>query len=136
MNIIIPVIDDNKGKYTIAKGFHNTEYTCVFNSLNSSFEWIKTKEISNMDDNLSLALKRKGIYSIITSHMPYLALRLFKESGLTIYKSKGKNVEENIELYLTNELQSFTPQIHFGTSNYSACGSCSANSNSCGSDCS
>ena len=131
MNIIIPVADLKKDKTKLSKGFHNTEYACIYNSLNGSYQWLKTKEISDSEDNLSLALKRKGIYTIITSHIPYLALRLFKESGLVVFKSKSKNVEENIALFLNNELESFTPQIRFSNSNCSS--SCSASS--CGPDC-
>jgi predicted Fe-Mo cluster-binding NifX family protein len=134
MNIIIPVIDNNDDKYIMAKGFHNTDYVCIYNTLNSSYKWVKTKEISECEDNLSVSLKRNGIYTIITSHIPYLALRLFKDSGLVVYKSKSKSVEKNIEFFLNDELQHFTPQIHFGSSS-SACGSCSSNSASCGSDC-
>lgn len=134
MKIIIPVVDDNDGKYTIAKGFHNIEYSCIFNSLNSSFKWIKTKEISSMEENLSIALKRDGIYSVVTSHMPFLAVRLFRESGLAIYKSKGKNVKDNISLFLNNELEAFTPQMN-SDSIFNPCGSCSENSSTCGSDC-
>lgn len=132
MNIILPVIDNKNDKYSIAKGFLNAEYICVYNKPNKSYNWLKIKEISNSEGNLSLALKRNGIYTIITSHMPYLALRLFKESGLTVYKSKGKNVEENIELYTDNKLELFTPQMQFST-NASACSACS--SASCGPDC-
>lgn len=132
MNIIIPVIDDNIGKHTMAKGFHTTEDVCVYNTLNNSYEWLKNKDISSIEENLSVSLKRKGIYTIITSQMPFMAFRLFKESGLLVYKSKGKSLEQNIQSYLNNELEAFTPQIHLGTP-YSACGSCS--SSSCGPDC-
>lgn len=132
MNIIIPVIDDNEGKYSMAKGFHNTEHVCVYNTLNSSYEWHKNKDISNSEDNLSLSLKRKGIYTIITSHIPFLALRLFKESGLLVYKAKSKSLEKNIEFFLNDELESFSHQMHFGAVG-SACSSCS--SSSCGPNC-
>lgn len=132
MNIIIPVINDNDEKYIMAKGFHNTDYVCIYNTLNGSYDWVKTKEISESEDNLSVSLKRKGIYTIITGQIPYLALRLFKESGLVVYKSKSKSVEKNIEFFLNDELQHFSHQTHFG-STASACGSCS--SSSCGPNC-
>lgn len=129
MNIIIPVTDPEKEKNKLAKGFHNTEHACIYNSLNNSYKWLKTKDISNLEDNLSLSLKHAGIYTIITSHMPYLALRLFKESGLKVYKSKGKSLEENIELFLKNKLDAFSVQ-HVLTS--SSCSSaCSACATSC-----
>lgn len=132
MNIIIPVIDDNTSKFNIAKGFHTTDVVCVYNTLNNSYEWFKQKDISSFEENLSVSLKRRGIYTIITSQMPYMAFRLFKESGLVVCKSRGKSVEENIQLFLNDELEAFTPQLHFGTA-YSACSSCS--SSSCGPDC-
>jgi predicted Fe-Mo cluster-binding NifX family protein len=129
MNVIIPVEDIEKDKSILAKGFHNTNYACIYNTLNGSYEWLSTNKISTSEDNLSLALKRKGIYTIITSHMPYLALRLFKESGLSVYKSKGKNLEENIDLFLKNELDTFSPQIQFKAS------SCSSSCSSCDTSC-
>jgi predicted Fe-Mo cluster-binding NifX family protein len=132
MNIIIPVIDNKEGKFNMAKGFHKTDHVCVYNTLNNSYEWFKNKEISNSEDNLSLSLKRKGIYTIITSQIPFLALRLFKESGLLVYKAKSKSLEENIAFFLKDELDPFTPQIHFGAAG-SACSACS--SSSCGPDC-
>lgn len=129
MKIIIPITDLEKGKNKLAKGFHNTDYSCIYNSLNNSYTWLKTKEISNLDDNLSIALKHKSIYVIITSHMPYLALRLFKESGLAVYKAKSKNLKENITLFLNNELEPFTSlQLSEGPSCSSTC-----NLNSCSS---
>jgi predicted Fe-Mo cluster-binding NifX family protein len=132
MNIIIPVIDDNEGKFKMAKGFHHTEHVCVYNTLNSSYEWFKNKDISQSEDTLSLSLKRKGIYTIITGQIPFLALRLFKESGLLVYKAKSKSLEKNIEFFLNDELESFSHQMHFGAAG-SACGSCS--SSSCGPNC-
>lgn len=132
MNVIIPVTDLEKDKSKLSKGFHNTDNVCIYNSLNNSYEWLKTKEISNSEDNLSLALKRKGIYTVITSHMPYLALRLFKESGIIVYKSKSKSLEKNIDLFLNRELEPFTPQIQF---NNSSCSSSCSSASSCSSDC-
>jgi len=129
MNIIIPVTDIDKEKSTLAKGFHNTNYACVYNSSNKSYKWLKTKDLSNLEDNLSIALKQEDIYTIITSHMPFLALRLFKDSGLEIYKSKGKCLEENIELFFKNELTIFSGEEVLNSS------SCSTACSSCGTTC-
>jgi len=131
MNIIIPVEDLSEDKSKLAKGFHNSDSACIYNSLNQSYEWLPIKDICESEENLSLALKHKGVYTVITSHMPYLALRLFKESGLIVYKSKSKSVESNIELFLNNELEPFTPQIRFSNSSCSS----SCNASSCGPDC-
>ena len=133
MNIIFPVIDDNSNKFSIAKWFHNSENTCIYIGLNNSYKWLNIKDITSCAENLSLALKRNGIYVIITSHMPFLALKLFKESGLLVYKSQGKNVKENIALYLDNKLELFTPQLQFNAIKGSACGSCTMSS--CGPEC-
>lgn len=132
MNVIIPVTDLEKDKSKLSKGFHNTDNICIYNSLNDSYKWLKTKEISNSEDNLSLALKREGIYTVITSHMPYLALRLFKESGIIVYKSKSKSLEKNIALFLNRELEPFKPQIQF---NNSSCSSSCSSASSCSSSC-
>lgn len=131
MNIIIPVVDDEKSKDILAKGFQNTIYACIYNSTNNTYKWLATKDISTITENLSLALKHYGIYTVITSHMPLLAFKLFKESGINIYKAKGKSVNENVTLFLKNELELFSNLSTSSALNcISSCGinSCSSNS--------
>jgi len=81
MNIIIPVTDNKDAKDIIAQGFHNTYYACVYNSTDNIYEWMDTNEFIQMEGNISLALKRRGILTIITSHIHLMALGLFNESG-------------------------------------------------------
>jgi predicted Fe-Mo cluster-binding NifX family protein len=129
MNIILPVIDNKDAKDMIAQGFHNTEYACIYNSTDNTYEWLETKEISVKEGNLSLALKRRGIYTIISSHMQLMALGLFVDSGLKVYKAKGNSVTENIKLFNDNQLKPFTVQFAVGATNCS--GTCSSCDTSC-----
>jgi predicted Fe-Mo cluster-binding NifX family protein len=124
MKIIIPVTDNKKDKYLIAQGFHNTSYVCIYNTSDNTYQWMETKEISEKEGNLSLALKRKGIFTIISSNMQLMALGLFIESGLKVYKAKGSSVTENIALFNSNQLEPFVSRFAGNPGNCG--GSCSS----------
>ena len=130
MRIIMPVIDNKNEKNNIANGFLNSEYVCVYDSEEQSYEWLATEEISKKAGNTSLKLKQKGIRAVISSDITFMALGLFVESGLKVYKARGKSVQENIKYFQDEELDQFTP---LGAMSGSSChGSCS----SCGTSCS
>jgi predicted Fe-Mo cluster-binding NifX family protein len=123
MKIIIPVIDIDQGKSTIAKGFHNTEFACIYDSIENSYQWLKKKDICKKDGNLSIQLKLKGIYTIISSDIELMAFSLFNEMGLKVYKSIGTNLEENIKLFEANQLNLFTLKTAMGVINCDCSGS-------------
>jgi len=108
MKIIIPVIDNNLGKNVIAPGFHNTDFACIYDKDESTYQWIEKKDLSIKEGNLSIQLKLKGIYTIITSEIELLTLSLFNDLGLKVYKSNTGSVEENIKLFESNQLKLFT----------------------------
>ena len=127
MNIILPVIDNKSGKDEIAEGFHNAEHACIYNNTNNSFEWLAVKDITNEPGNLTLELKRKDIYTVISNHIMPMALALFIESGLKVYKARGKSVKENIKLFNENQLESFSFHVESDVSYcHTSCGPCSS----------
>ena len=130
MKVIIPVVNDKEDKNRLAKSFHNASYACIFNTLNGSCEWYSTMEITEKPGNLSLALKRMGVYTVISSSMPFMALGLFTDIGMTIYKAQGDNLNENIDLFINKRLERFTLQSTLGGS-----GNCSGSCGSCGTSC-
>ncbi len=129
MKVIIPVTNNQDLKEEVAYSFHNSEYVCVFNAEEKTYEWLNTNEISEKTGNLSVELKRKGIYTVISNQMPLMALGLFIESGIKVLKAKSVSLKENIELYLNNKLQ----PMPFGYSpDYVGCStSCSSCKSSC-----
>jgi predicted Fe-Mo cluster-binding NifX family protein len=129
MRVLMPVIDNENEKHNIANGFFNTNYVCVYDSENQSYEWLATEEISKKIGNISLELKRKGIEAIISNDITFMALGLFVESGLKVYKAKGQSVQENINFLHDKELDQFTP---LGAMSSASChGSCSSCNTSC-----
>jgi predicted Fe-Mo cluster-binding NifX family protein len=129
MNIIIPVTDNQSGKDIIAESFHNADYVCIYDSTDQTYEWVATKDISIKAGNLSLELKRKGIYTVITSQMMPMALALFIESGFKVYKAQGNSVKENVKLYHDSLLAQFTFHSELDDTEpesgcNSSCGSC------------
>ncbi len=126
MKVMIPVVDKSDSKENIARAFISSEYSCIYDCENKSYEWKTAKEISPEAGNLSMKLKQQGINYIISQEMPLLALMLFQDSGLQVYKAKGASVAENVELFHKNQLELFTIQSSLSTTMNcaSACSSC------------
>lgn len=130
MKIIIPVDGISGSGSRIAESFHNTEFACVFNNSNQTYEWIATKNVIRAGE-LGEELKEKEISVVISKNMPLMALGFFTDSGLKVYKAENKSIEENIQMFRNNQLIQLTNAIAKSTSNCSgSCGSCSTTCNS------
>ncbi len=128
MKIIIPIVDLDLQKFVIAESFTATEYVCIYDISSKGYNWCKANEIIKTEGNVTLALKKNNIFSVITNHLQMLAFNLFLESGLKVYKTSGTDLRKNIELFEEGQLPSFTIQhcIAFaGCSN--SCSSCTSN---------
>ena len=130
MKVIIPVENSKSAKYNIAQGFHITEYACIFDSASQTYEWLPTSDISRNPGNLSIELKRQGIECVISRNIRFMALGLFIDSGLEVFKAKGKNLIENIDFFMNNQLEPFVPQAELILSDCNgSCGSCNMSCN-------
>ena len=129
MKVMLPIAEREGGKETVAQGFHNAQYVCIYDYQNKSFEWMPVKKISSNPGDLSKELQRMGISKVISTYLPPMALRIFARSGLDVYRARGTNVEENITFLKHNQLESFTTQAARETWGCeSSCGSCSSTS--------
>jgi len=124
MKIIMPVADLESAKDKIAQSFHNADFACLYNTVDRSFEWLPAKEISKSVGNLSIELKRKGIFIVISGQMSLMALGLFTESGITVLKAQGSSIVENIQLFHEEKLKPLSPQL--AASCNASCASCSS----------
>ena len=130
MKVILPVVDMDESKNNIAASFHKADFVCVYDSETNNYDWFDAAEISSKPGNLSLELKRRGIYTVISKFMPLLAYNLFSESGLKIFRAMSDDVQENVNLFMDNKLMTFTGQSATELSN------CNGSCNSCSSSCS
>lgn len=124
MRVIIPVTESFSIESDIAKGFIEAEFACIYDSEKESYEWYTPAEIAEEPGNFTLGLKQKGVSGVISTHMPFMALGLFKDSGLDVYKAKGTKLADNIQYFINNELAPFTGQESRTAS--SCAGSCSS----------
>lgn len=132
MKIMIPVIDDKGEKFTLAESFHNAEYACIYESDSKSFEWLRTSDLSEKSENLSIELKRKGILSVLINKMSPMAMGLFIESGFKVFKAESTSLEENVDLFHHKLLEYYSyaaEDINDACSG--SCGSCSTSSAGC-----
>jgi predicted Fe-Mo cluster-binding NifX family protein len=129
MKILLPVSSPEKNIENKVGGLFETKYACIYDSEESSYEWIPLSSISKKDGNLSVGLKIKGITTVICSSIPLLALELFAVSGFKLYKASGISISENIAFYKNGILDTLREQNAMEETCSSACSSCSS---SCG----
>lgn len=129
MKIIIPVIDNNSGKNSIAAGFHKAEYVCIYDCASETYDWLRTKDLTTDAGVFGQMLKSKEIETVISRDMPLMALGVFTDNGLKVLKALGTNLLNNIELFQKNQLEPITAQTSL---EMSACGgSCKSCNTKC-----
>ncbi len=108
MKIIIPVVDDRDHKLTIADGFNTSKHVCLYDMDKNDYRWMEANQLINLTGNVATGFAHQEINGIITNHMKFMALGLFNDNGLMVYKSEGKEVEHNINLLKRKKLELFT----------------------------
>jgi len=130
MKVIIPVIDNKSGKNSIAPGFHNAEYVCIYDCKRETYEWLRTKDISSNAGIWGQELKNKEIGTVISTNMPLMALGVFTDNGLKVLKAFGTNLLDNIQMFRNNQLKPITAQSSLEMSGCGgSCQSCNTNCN-------
>ena len=122
MKIIIPV----KGKNIIASGFNSTPEVCIYDFEKNPQDGIEFKmwrDIIPQGSKITLKLKQENIRAVLTAQMQVLALNLFKENGIEVFKSEGDDLFHNLNLLKNGSLGLYTIE------------SALENSEMCGSDC-
>lgn len=126
MKLIVPVYDNT----SIAEGFNSTPDVCIFDPEmvgEASCTFVPWRQIIPPGSKITKVMRELGIGAVLTSQIQLLALNLFVEQHIQVYKSFGTDLHQNLVLYSQNELR------QFGTSD--ALESASICSGSC-SDCS
>lgn len=108
MKVLIPVVDYENAKNKITKEFDDATSYCIYDSSNKTCEWLPTSALTSKIGNISFALKRKGILSVIIREMPIMAIHLFSEMGIALYPALGSCLDENIKLFDKKELTPLT----------------------------
>ncbi|MFB6317239.1 NifB/NifX family molybdenum-iron cluster-binding protein [Saccharicrinis sp. FJH54] len=130
MKVIIPVVDADRSRNVLAASFHNAAFAAIYDTESKMMVWIETRSISEDVGNISLGLKRMGIAAVISQQMPPMALGLFVESGISVFKAESDDLQENILCFIDENLELFSSQMAFenSASCSSSCGSCSSTS--------
>lgn len=124
MQVIIPVKDKVSDKMLVADGFHTTDIMCMYELETGKMEWLDAAELCQYTGNITDELKSRGVSSIITNEMSFMALGLFRDGGFTVWKSKGNDLVNNLELFKQGSLDLFSPNTAFKSSCSGSCNSC------------
>lgn len=130
MKVMIPINKNETGSEFVANGFHNAPMVCVYDYSSNASECMASNRIYVNSGNLIDQIKEMGIEAVISSYLPPMTLRIFEQGGLTVFRARGKDVEENIDFLKNAQLEYFSTEESRQMWNCeSGCSSC--NSKSC-----
>jgi predicted Fe-Mo cluster-binding NifX family protein len=127
MKIAFPLLNRNE----LAIDFVHSQYLGIFDDENNQTDILSFKGHEKNTGIVAFfdVITSAGLDSVISPYYSFMALRVFKENNIETYKAKGTSLQENINLYITNELKSFDVYESVITS------PCSKNCNTCGPVC-
>jgi len=120
MKVVIPVIDKDAQRYTIADGFSETECICIYDTHDNDVVWLEKRSISQNMSELLPELARNHMTHIITRSVQPMALSVLTRSGFSVFKSVGDNLFLNLELFNRECLPIFN--MNAAMLNASSCG--------------
>lgn len=107
MKVIIPVKDES----VVAAGFNATADVCIFD-LNKQMDeaccFIPWRKIIPAGSKITKQLKDQDIYAVLTVEMQLMALNLFRENGIAVYKSDGIDLKHNLSLLSEGNLSYYS----------------------------
>ena len=126
MKIAIPIVDLNLQRNIIAGGLSVTGYISIFDPILHETTWMKTLDLAPNMGELLPALERKKVSTIITRQIHPMALKVLVNKGFNVYKSKGDELDLNIQLFANNELIPFDMEtaMQYATICGGECGEC------------
>ena len=97
MKVIIPIIENK----IIASGFNATPDVCIYDQekqLDEACHFICWREIIPPGSKITKQLKEQGILAVLTNEMQLMALNLFRDNGIQVYRSEGTDLYSNLTL--------------------------------------
>lgn len=107
MKIAIPVVNIDDHKYEIAPGFNVTPYMCIYDSKEGEYSWIYINQVLQKGENIAAFCKRNGLKAIIASIMKPMALNLFNNLDITVYKTDSTDLVGAVTSYEHDELRRY-----------------------------
>jgi len=130
MKIAIPVIDKELQRNQIAGSFNVIGFLCIYDTDLLEGCWMKTLELAPNMGELLPALERENVSTVISRQVQPMALKVLVNKGFSVYKSIGMLLDENISLFMNNELTTF--DMEAAMTNAAVCGgSCGVCSTDC-----
>lgn len=120
MKIAIPVVDLNLHKNRIAGSLNVIGQLCIYDSDKQQGVWMKTLDLAPNIGELLPALERNEVSTIITRQVLPMALKVLVNKGFDVFKSKGDALEDNVKMFINNELNLF--DMNAAMENATICG--------------
>lgn len=115
MKIAIPV-DEKNLESTVCISFGRTPYFLIYNTENEVHTFLDNSAAASQGGagiKAAQAVVDQSVNALLTPRCGENASEVLVEAGVTIYKTKGTSIKENIESFKQNGLSALT-EIHAG----------------------
>lgn len=128
MRIAFPLY--NEFEKIMTDGFHGSQYVGLYNLSNNEIEQLSISdlEIQFSKTDLTSIFTELGVQVVICKKIHPLALKIFNENNITVYKSESDQLTSNIDLLKKGSLQKYQTNMTQLKSCNSSCSSCSSTS--------
>ena len=116
----------------IAESFHGNKWIGIYNLENESIEQYAVYELKTKfhKDNIISIFSKIGVGMVVCDKIQPLALKIFNEKNILVYKSQSELINCNIETLKKGRLKIYNKQMIQKITCGSSCNSCS--SSTCG----
>ncbi len=125
--VCIPVKPEIEPKvYSISNDLNSASYYCIIDFQLKSSIIMHLKEIQEIfKQSNGAGFKALNINVLICNEVAPMALKILDDKGIVVLKSEGFSIEQNLHLFLKNQLTDFTSAVALqSTSCSSSCSSC------------
>lgn len=127
MKLAIPVIDTEMNKDILSAGLNANGSICLYDMDHQLADCMKTSELAENMGDLLPELSSRHISVIITRQVHPMALKILINKGFAVYKAKGNQLKENIQLFQNKMLEQYSHEASMELANVCGgeCTSCS-----------
>jgi predicted Fe-Mo cluster-binding NifX family protein len=108
MKLAIPIIDTEINRDVLSAGLNANGSICLYDVEDHSAACMRTSELAENMGDLLPELASRQISAIITLQVHPMALKILINKGFTVYKAKGNQLKENIQLFQNKMLEQYS----------------------------
>ncbi|MBK8806765.1 MAG: hypothetical protein IPO21_09015 [Bacteroidales bacterium] len=132
MKLAMPVFKEtlNGNTGTLAKSFTETDVFCVYDATKNECNALVIQDlfVSYGKENLLQIFKELGITAVVSTKFMPMAMNFFRMNKINMFKPVDSDLHATIELFRTEQLQTFSQSDVSPSACSGSCSSCDTSS--------